>query len=64
MKKKYESELLEVIHQSAQDLYEIGVISEARMREYDMDCLVPEPSPKAPGVQKTPAPAHAAPRQM
>jgi DNA-binding transcriptional regulator YiaG len=43
MKKKYESELLGVIHQSAQDLYEIGAISEARMREYDEDCLVSEP---------------------
>jgi putative transcriptional regulator len=55
MKKKYESELLGVIHQSAKDLYEIGAISDARMQEYDEDCLVPEPTPKAPSAQKTPA---------
>jgi DNA-binding transcriptional regulator YiaG len=63
MKKKYESELLGVIHQSAKDLYEIGAISEARMQEYDEDCLVSEPIPKAPSAQKTPTPAHAAPRR-
>jgi hypothetical protein len=40
MKKKYESDILGVIHQSAQDLYEINAISEARMQEYDKDCLV------------------------
>lgn len=43
MKKKYQSEALMVIHQSAQDLYEIGLISDAEMREFDEDCLVPDP---------------------
>jgi len=36
---KYKSDILEVIHQSAIDKYEIGAISEARMRDYDEMCL-------------------------
>jgi len=37
--KKYESEALKVMHQEAVEMYKIGVISEARMREYDEMCL-------------------------
>ena len=37
---KYESEALKVIHMGAIDKFEAGVISEARMREYDEMCLV------------------------
>jgi len=40
---KYESEALKVIHQDAKEMYKIGAITEARMREYDEMCL---PSPK------------------
>jgi DNA-binding transcriptional regulator YiaG len=40
---KYESEALKVIHQDAKAMYKSGVITEARMREYDEMCL---PSPK------------------
>ena len=36
---KYESEILEVMHKDAIEAYKIGVISEARMREYDEMCL-------------------------
>jgi len=36
---KYESEALKVIHMGAKDKYKAGVISEARMREYDEMCL-------------------------
>jgi DNA-binding transcriptional regulator YiaG len=36
---KYESEILEVMHQEAIEMYKIGVITEARMREYDEMCL-------------------------
>ena len=36
---KYKSDILEVIHQSAIDKFEIGAISDARMREYDEMCL-------------------------
>jgi hypothetical protein len=38
-KMKYESEILEVIHQDAKEMYKIGAITEARMREYDEMCL-------------------------
>jgi len=36
---KYESEALKVIHMGAKDKFKAGVISEARMREYDEMCL-------------------------
>ena len=39
---KYKSNILEAIHQSAIDKYEIGAISETRMREYDEMCLAEE----------------------
>jgi len=43
MEKRYESEALMVSHQSAQDLFELGVINDAEMREFDKMCLVKEP---------------------
>jgi putative transcriptional regulator len=52
MKKKYQSEQLMVCHESAQALYEIGAITEAEMRKFDEDCLVHEPTPKAPSAPK------------
>ena len=42
MDKKYYSEAAMVVHQSARDLFEIGAISESRMREFDVMCLVNE----------------------
>jgi DNA-binding transcriptional regulator YiaG len=39
---KYKSDILEVIHQSAIDKFEIGAISKTRMREYDEMCLAEE----------------------
>jgi putative transcriptional regulator len=42
MKKKYYSEASEAIHESARDLYELGAITEAEMREFDESCLVRE----------------------
>jgi len=36
---KYESEIIEAMHQEAKEMYKIGVITEARMREYDEMCL-------------------------
>ncbi|GHV78027.1 hypothetical protein AGMMS49942_28480 [Spirochaetia bacterium] len=42
MKKIYESEQLMVLHQSAQALFDLGIIDAAEMREYDEDCLVPQ----------------------
>jgi putative transcriptional regulator len=42
---RYKSEIFEVIHQDAVEMFAIGAISTARMREYDRDCLVQEPEP-------------------
>ncbi|GHU67587.1 hypothetical protein FACS189447_09900 [Spirochaetia bacterium] len=42
-KKKYKSEIMMVIHQMMEDLYEVGGITAERMHEFDEDCLVPEP---------------------
>jgi DNA-binding transcriptional regulator YiaG len=42
MNKKYESEALMVSHQSAQELFELGIIDEVRMREFDDLCLAPD----------------------
>jgi DNA-binding transcriptional regulator YiaG len=39
---KYESDILEMIHENAIDNYKIGILSEAEMREYDELCLPPE----------------------
>jgi DNA-binding transcriptional regulator YiaG len=37
---KYKSEILEVLHENAVEMYKIGGITEASMREYDEMCLV------------------------
>ena len=39
---KYESDILETIHENAIANYKIGLISEAEMREYDELCLPSE----------------------
>jgi DNA-binding transcriptional regulator YiaG len=61
MRNKYYSEACEAIHEGARDLYEIGVITGERMREYDEMCFVPEDE-TAPGTTQskpvTPALAH------
>ena len=44
MKKNYQSEIMEVLHGMAEDLHEIGAISDTRMAEYDHDCLVQKSS--------------------
>jgi hypothetical protein len=43
MKQKYQSKLLGVLHQDALADYQLGIISDAEMNEYDKDCLVPAP---------------------
>jgi DNA-binding transcriptional regulator YiaG len=43
MEKKYQSEQLMVIHDMAKSLYRIGAIDNAKMREFDADCLVSTP---------------------
>jgi len=43
MKKKYENEMLQVIHEDAKGLHESGIISDERMKEFDKMCLIQEP---------------------
>jgi DNA-binding transcriptional regulator YiaG len=42
MGKIYKSEALRSIHEDAVAMYEVGAVSEERMREYDRACLKPE----------------------
>jgi DNA-binding transcriptional regulator YiaG len=39
---KYESDIAEMIHESAIEKFQLGLISEADMREYDELCLPEE----------------------
>ena len=39
---KYESDILEMIHEKAMTEFQLGLISEAEMREYDELCLPEE----------------------
>jgi putative transcriptional regulator len=43
MEKKYYSEALEAVHQSAKDLFEIGAVTEDEMKEFDEGCFIEEP---------------------
>ena len=46
---KYKSEILEVLHENAVEMYKIGGITEASMREYDEMCLAnPKTENKSP----------------
>jgi DNA-binding transcriptional regulator YiaG len=40
---KYKSDIYEAIYQDALADFEVGAITEERMREYDEMCLAPEP---------------------
>jgi DNA-binding transcriptional regulator YiaG len=63
MKKTYYSEASEAIHEGAKDLYEIGAITGARMREYDERCFVPEDEAAPETTQSQPVtPAFARPQ--
>ena len=42
MKRKYESEILQMCHEEVMGLHEIGAISDERMREFDEMYLIPE----------------------
>jgi DNA-binding transcriptional regulator YiaG len=41
---RYKSDIYEAIHQDALADFEVGTITEARMREYDEMCLLPNTS--------------------
>ncbi|WP_338522382.1 DNA-binding transcriptional regulator [Pseudomonas batumici] len=43
MTKRFKSEALESVHESASALHAIGAISKATMREFDESCLAPVP---------------------
>jgi len=43
MGKKYYSEATRAAHESAQNLFEIGAITEAEMKKFDEMCFVEEP---------------------
>jgi putative transcriptional regulator len=60
MKNKYESEILQACHESAKDLFEIGVIDSAKMKEFDEMCLTPAVKPVPKTKPATPERAHPA----
>jgi DNA-binding transcriptional regulator YiaG len=43
MNKKYPSEAMQVIHEDIKGMYKLGIVSEARMKEFDKMCLAQEP---------------------
>ena len=61
MKKKYKSDLLESLHETAVGLHTIKVINDKEMQEYDRDCLISEPKnpSESTGVQVKPPPVYA-----
>jgi len=57
--KKYQSEALKVIHQDAEGLHRLGIISEKEMQEYNRDCLIQESEPVY-AAEKSPKTEYAA----
>jgi DNA-binding transcriptional regulator YiaG len=57
MEKKFKSEIMMVLHQAAEGLFQVGAIDEKEMCRYDRDCLVrePQPAPKAVRVKRAAA---------
>jgi DNA-binding transcriptional regulator YiaG len=52
MKRKYKSEPLEAIYEAAKDMYEIGLLSEERMRHFDAACLAQPAAAPLPRIAK------------
>jgi len=42
MNYKYQSEAMQVIHEDMKGMHELGIISDARMGEFDKMCIVQE----------------------
>ena len=59
MKDKYESEAMQVIHEDMKGMHQLGIINDARMKEFDKLCLVQEPEAVY-ETEKSPVMAHAA----
>ena len=53
MKRKYDSELLQVLHEEMMDMHRSGFISDARMREFDEICFGEEDE-TGPEAEKSP----------
>ena len=58
MEYRYESELMQVIHEEMQDMHRSGFLSDAEMRKFDKLCLMKEPKP-ARKTEKAPTMEHA-----
>lgn len=41
MKREAKSRLMDAVHETAQDLYEAGIIDKRKMSQYDLMCLKP-----------------------
>jgi hypothetical protein len=53
VEKKYQSEISMIVHQDAEGMYQLGIIDDVRMREFDEMCLVQEPEPAKETVETT-----------
>ena len=40
MKYKYESELLQILHEEWMDMHRSGIIGDEEMREFEKDCII------------------------
>nr|WP_229664718.1 DNA-binding transcriptional regulator [Sphingomonas metalli] len=40
----YRSEIMAAVHETAEDLYEVGLIDKRTMRDFDVQCLAPAPA--------------------
>jgi hypothetical protein len=50
------NQLCSLIHEDDKEFYEDGIIDEAAMHEFDVDCLVPTEDAKAAGPKKNEQP--------
>jgi DNA-binding transcriptional regulator YiaG len=57
MDKNYRSDILRAVHEGAVAMYEVGGISDARMKEYDKMCLAPHIAHSVDKAHRT-RPAH------
>lgn len=42
--KTYRSEIAAAVHQTVEDIHEVGLVSKQTMRDFDESCLAPAPS--------------------
>jgi DNA-binding transcriptional regulator YiaG len=64
VKKKYQSEISMIVHQDAEGMHQLGIIDDARMREFDEMCLIQEPDQALKSTpRQAPTPAYTSPRR-